>query len=365
MGNLIQGEKTKYDPDELFAYDTVREVKVKDRRLGYVYYFFLLTIVFYIVIWVFLVKQMYLAREKTTGWTTTKLLYHSVEDPLRVFDVFESVTNDGEQGAIFVPTRVVITRGQVQEGFCESPNDLCATPEDCDIGDDSLQQPLCQNGRCLRRHWCPAMEVGTPKTETHYVNTDAFDIWFATNIHFHLFALDVGTTDEEESERYPGSVGGTKTVNTYPVHDLLRMANVDISLAKETGVIINVNKVFNCDLDANVCHMELDSSAVVGEDKAHSGFNYGKQHFYTEGGVTKRDLYQYYGVRVYSGATGIGKKTSFANIVLQLSSAIALLTTATAAADVFLQYIIAEREHYKALKIINSEDFNKETTRPS
>lgn len=352
----------KWDLDILFAYDTVKEVKVKDRRLGYVYYFFLMVIIFYIVIWVFLIKQQYLAREKTSGWTTAKLLYHPLEDSTRVFDVYDSVSNDGEQGGIFIPTRVVITRGQVQEGFCESPIDTCTAPADCDIGDESLQQSVCTNGRCMRRQWCPAMEVGAPTSETHQVDMNAYDIWFATNIHFHLFALDVGTTDEEDAERYPGHPGArTKTVNTYPVHDLLRMANVDISIAQELGAIINVNKVFQCDLDANTCHMELQSRAIVDKDTfQHSGFNYATQHFYFDGGVQKRDLYHYYGIRVYATATGIGKKTSFANIVLQVSSAIALLTCATTAADVFLQYIVAEREHYKQLKIINSEDFNRD-----
>jgi len=365
MGNFLQKINPNWDPDILFGYDTVREVKVRDRRLGFVYYFFLMAIVFYIVIWVFMIKKQYLAAEKTTGWTLNRLMYHqgtTVSE--KVFDVFESLTNDGEQGAIFIPTRVVTTTGQSQEvdnptkGFCESPLHTCTAPEDCDIGDDDLQKAEeCVNGRCMRRQWCPAMEIDTPATKTDYVNTNNFDIWFSTNIHFHLFALDVGNTDEKKSIRYPD-----RGANTFAVHDLLRLAGIDIEKVKDTGMILNVNKVFNCDLDQNICVMNVESSAIVqdsGDGVVQQGFNYAHQDFYMEDGVQKRILTRYYGIRIYVSATGIGKKSSFANIVLQISSAIALLSCAVAAADVFLQSIVPERKHYIELKIIDTEDFNK------
>jgi hypothetical protein len=52
------------DADDLFAYDTVKEVKVLDRRLGIVFYSVLLLILFYIVIYVFMIKRAYQDLEK-------------------------------------------------------------------------------------------------------------------------------------------------------------------------------------------------------------------------------------------------------------------------------------------------------------
>jgi len=44
-------------------------------------------------------------------------------------------------------------------------------------------------------------------------------------------------------------------------------------------------------------------------------------------------------------------------IVLQISSAIALLGVAQTAADFFLQNVVPERKHYTEQKIIQTEDF--------
>ena len=37
------------------------------------------------------------------------------------FDVFDAVVNPGESGALFIPTRVLVTKGQSQSGSCEHP----------------------------------------------------------------------------------------------------------------------------------------------------------------------------------------------------------------------------------------------------
>merc|ERR1719171_2889634 len=107
------------DADVVFAYDTVREVKVLDRRLGLVYYIVLLLIIMYVVIYVFMIKQQYLDSEKTSGWTITKVVNPAHDEEGNPWDIMDSVTNPGESGAVFIPTRVLVTKGQVQEGFCE------------------------------------------------------------------------------------------------------------------------------------------------------------------------------------------------------------------------------------------------------
>jgi len=181
------------------------------------------------------------------------------------------------------------------------------------------------------------------------VDTGGYDVWFQTNLHYHKFMLDVSTTDETESVKYPQD-----HPNTFPVHDLLEMANVKLADIKDNGAIIAVNDIFDCELDEHVCDRKLEAVNI----DTKTGFNYVQNHFYMDGGVRKRDTYRYYGIRFVIFATGLGRKTSFANVVLQVSSAIALLSCAQTAADVFLQYIIPERKHYVAMKVIETEDFN-------
>jgi len=337
------------DADVVFAYDTVKEVKVLDRRLGIIYYVVLMLIIFYVVIYVFMIKKQYLDTEKTSGWVLTKVVNPAHDEDGNPWDIMDSVTNPGEQGAVFIPTRVVVTRGQVQEGYCESKLHPCKGPEDCDIGDEALQKSECSNGFCMRRQWCPAQEVGKPETTVSYVDIGGYDLWFQTNLHYHKFMLDVSTTDEPEPRKYP-----MNHPNTFPIHDILRMANIDPKDIKENGAIVAVNNIFDCELDSHVCQRSIEAINI----DTKTGFNYIQNHFYMEGGVRKRDEFRYYGVRIVAFATGLGKATSFANVVLQVSSAIALLSCAQAAADVFLQYIVPERKHYVDMKVIPTEDFN-------
>lgn len=338
------------DIDDVFAYDTVKEVRVLDRRLGIIFWTVFTMIVFYIVIYVLMIKKQYLETEKTTGWVITKMV-NPGHDELNVpFDHYDSETNPGEQGAAFVPTRIVITRGQADGGFCESPIHLCSSNEDCDIGNDDLQKPQCSNGRCMRRQWCPAEELGKPQTTESLINSDNYEIQFSSQLHYHKFALDVSTTDEEV-HRYPHP-----RANTYMVKDILRMAGLTSADLQKLGAIVQVGLTFSCDLDSELCSSEVQAYNV----DTVAGFNFRKDFYYEEGGTPKRDTFHYYGIRIMASAVGIGKKTSFANIVLQMSSAIALMASAQLAADMVLLYIVPERRHYKEKKILETEDFNRD-----
>jgi len=46
--------------DDIFAYETVKWVRVLDRRLGLVYYTMLIIIVIYIVLYVCIIEKQYL-----------------------------------------------------------------------------------------------------------------------------------------------------------------------------------------------------------------------------------------------------------------------------------------------------------------
>merc|ERR1719502_1070744 len=134
------------DTDDVFAYETVKWVRVLDRRLGLVYYTMLTLIVVYIVLYVFIIEKQYLDFEKTSGWIIVQVLNHQKSDLGITWDTYDRITNPGEQGAVFIPTRILTTKGQTQEGFCESPIHPCNSPDDCDIDNELLQKTECVNG---------------------------------------------------------------------------------------------------------------------------------------------------------------------------------------------------------------------------
>jgi len=339
------------DVDDVFAYETVKWVRVLDRRLGLVYYTMLTIIVIYIVLYVCIIEKQYLDFEKSSGWIIVQVLNNQKSDLGVSWDTYDRITNPGEQGAVFIPTRVLITRAQTQDGFCESMVHECTKASDCDIDNEKLQKSECVNGHCIRRQWCPAENPDAPTTETQYLEFNQVELWFSTYVHYHKFQLDVATTDERKEILYP-----MKRANTYPLHDLIRMANLDPEEVVENGAVIIANALLECDLDNGECGSRVETINV--DTKA--GYNYAYNHIYYEDGVRKRDTLRMYGIRLLAFATGFGSKTSFPMIVLQTSSGIALMMVAQTVSDFVLMSVIAERKHYTDQKVLQTEDFNED-----
>lgn len=341
------------DLDDTFCYDTVRNVRVLDRRLGIVYYAFFGIIVTYFF-FNLVVKQAYLEMEKTSGWITCQIINSQKSDLGLYWDSYDRVTNPGEMGATFVPTKVVITKGQTetQGQYCQSLQHPCKVDDDCDIGNRQLQQK-CNAGYCMRRHWCPAEdpenELGGEVTETHILDISDVEIWYKSFVHFHIMDLDVRTTDEPRPKQYP-----SKMANTYPLHDILRMAKVSDEEVIENGGIILMNAIFECQLDDETCDSYLTTANV----DTVTGFNHVWNNFYYEDGVRKRDTYRMYGIRILTFATGIGKKISGVMVLMQFAAFIGMTTAASAIADLYMLKVIPERKNYELQKCIETEDFN-------
>merc|ERR1719158_875600 len=111
--------------------------------------------------YMFIIRQGYFDTEKTNGLVISKIIAPPDKAPdvkAKVpWDISDFSTNPGEQGAVFLPTRILTTRGQVQDGYCGSPLHLCKSSADCNVGGaaKSLQKPECSSGKCMRRQWCP------------------------------------------------------------------------------------------------------------------------------------------------------------------------------------------------------------------
>lgn len=189
-------------------------------------------------------------------------------------------------------------------------------------------------------------------TEVVTLDPTNYEVNLKTQTRFHKFRTDVFTTQESKELPYPQS----PKANTYLVTDLLRMANLKVEEVTLNGAIIIINVLFTCELDDGSCEMNVEAVNV----DSKSGYQYAHNHYYEDEGTGERmkDTYRMYGIRIASFGTANGSMVSFAMIVLQVSSAIALLGVAQTAADFFLQNIVPERRHYIAQKVIQTEDFN-------
>lgn len=338
------------DPDQVFAYDTVKLVRVLDRRLGIIYWTIQFLVFVYMMVVVFMVNEGYQDTEKTNGWILTKLSGSQMDHLGLSWDTYSRITNPGESGAVFIPTRVLITRGQTQENeYCASPLHTCKIGKDCDIGNPLQQKLECNNGFCMRRQWCPAENPIWKTTETHYLEFEEVDLMFSSFVHFHKFGNDVTTADENVSVHYP-----QQGANTYNLGDVLRMTNLAPEEFVENGAVLTLNSIFDCNLDQGSCAMSIQTVNV----DTQTGFNYVHNNIYFENGVRKRDSYRMFGIRLLTFAVGFAGKTSFSQILLQVSTAIALLGTAELVADFWMSNCVPERRHYTEQKIIPMEVYS-------
>lgn len=349
------------DPDVVLAYDTVKLLRVLDRRLGIVFYICQVIIVIYFV-FMLVGKKEYLEKEKATGWITCQILNaqrSNIGEPSEFnWDVYDRVTNPGELGAIFVPTRIVKTSSQEQgpDVECPSPLHPCTTDADCATGNPLLASGVCNQdtsvggvGQCMRSQWCPAEDLALETTQEYILEFDTVEIWFETFVHYHKFHTDVATTDERRPREYP-----LKKANTYPMHDIVRMAKLEAEDIQDNGAVIIMNAIFQCDLDKGSCDSRLEAANV----DSRTGFNHVWNNVYYEDGIRKRDTYRMYGVRFITFATGFGAMTSAPMVITQIAAFLALCTVATAVADGVMLGVIPEKRSYSEQKIIETEDFN-------
>mmetsp|Transcript_59203 Transcript_59203/g.152311 ORF Transcript_59203/g.152311 Transcript_59203/m.152311 type:complete len:357 (+) Transcript_59203:160-1230(+) len=348
-----------FDCDTFLAYDTVKLVRILDRRLGIIFRLVQAAVLVYVVVYVLYLEQRYLDIDKSIGWILIRVMRPQTAISSTVpslegvdFDVYDRVTNPGEQGAVFIPTRMLVVRGQTQgEEFCESALHRCSVAADCDIGNRRLQKQECVNGRCMRRQWCPDILPDAATTEEVLLEVDQVELWFQSYLHYHRFQLDVTTADEREPVNYPHPAA-----NTYKLSDLIHWTGVEQQEIIQSGAVMMMNANFDCNLDSMHCKVVVDSAIV----ESKTGYNYVHNQYYYEDGVLKRNTYRMFGIRLMAFTTGFAKKTSFSMIILQLSSALALLQCAEYVADFWLTYMVPERNHYIQQKVMETEDFNED-----
>lgn len=345
-----------WDIDKVFAYDSVKLVRVLDARLGMVHCTMQFVILCYIVLYVFIIERQYLEMEKTSGWILMKALNQQRSAIGVTWDIYDRITNPGEMGAIFIPTRIFVTKNQT-EGVCKSLTEQCKTHEDCLKNHELEAIPdSCDNGYCKITQWCPPENPASPATDIHYLQISDVELWFKAYVHFHKFGLDVATTDETKEVMYP-----MKAANTYPLHDLLRMANLEFTELIDNGAVIMSTVLLKCDFGSGQAGADCRSKVEVVNVDTKSGYNYVHTHHWFEGETRYQTQVRMYGIRLVAFATGMGAKAAFSQIILQVSSGIALLMVAQTAADFVLMFIVPERKHYTDQKVIQTEDFNEES----
>jgi hypothetical protein len=208
------------DLDEIFSYQTTKEVRMLDRRLGMVCWLIRAVVLVYVIGYVFVLREGYTETETSLGHCVTSVngtAYSTTSGVTRPWDAIDAVKPSLEDGAAFVATTVFVTTGQTINNF-SNPTLPCSTAtaaKDCP-NDPPLSYGVCSNGFCQQYGWQPAFSEtdGTSTTKHELETADGFGVWLRASIAFP--SLDesriFSTIGAQRITPYGGSGSGATVV---------------------------------------------------------------------------------------------------------------------------------------------------------
>ncbi|ERE68799.1 P2X purinoceptor 5-like protein [Cricetulus griseus] len=167
----------------LFDYKTAKFVVAKSKKVGLLYRVLQLTILLYLLIWVFLIKKSYqdidtslqsavVTKVKGVAYTNTTMLGE------RLWDVADFVIPSQGENVFFVVTNLIVTPNQ-RQGICAEregiPDGECSEDTDCHAGESVVAGHGLKTGRCLRGgvigihiEWNCDLDKAAPKCDPRY-----------------------------------------------------------------------------------------------------------------------------------------------------------------------------------------------------
>ena len=220
------------DMDELFSYQTKKEVRMLDRRLGYLCWTVRLLVWGYIIGFVFVANEGYTQQEVSHGHVITQVegaTFSMGRAGARSWDAVDASRPSLESGALFLATQVLHTQHQEMSN-CTSPAKKCSIDADCESR-PPLSTGRCSAGMCWEMQWCPAQsETQSDTTEIHTLEgADSFTVWFKASIQFT--SLDshriFSTMSQHEPVRYVPPTSRAATAAAVRVALALQLQQVE------------------------------------------------------------------------------------------------------------------------------------------
>ncbi|XP_074869742.1 P2X purinoceptor 5 isoform X2 [Carettochelys insculpta] len=334
----------------LFDYKTEKYVIAKNKKVGILYRVVQLSILVYLVGWVFVVKKGYqdsdtsiqssvITKLKGVAFTNTSELGE------RLWDVADYVIPPQGENVFFIMTNLIVTPKQKQDTCPEStgiPDAQCFKNRDCPAGEAVIAGNGVKTGRCLKvgsnssgtceiLAWCPVEKKSKPKTNV--LNTD--DDSYLKTCHYssqHLYCP------------------------IFQLGELVSWAGSDFQEMASEGGVIGIQIEWNCDLDKppSECNPHYSFSRLdnkFAEKSISSGYNFRFAKYYRDGaGVEYRTLIKAYGIRFDVMVNGKAGKFNIIPTIINVGSGLALMGAGAFFCDLVLLYLMKKSNFYRGKK---------------
>uniref|UniRef100_A0A8C2VMH6 P2X purinoceptor n=1 Tax=Chinchilla lanigera TaxID=34839 RepID=A0A8C2VMH6_CHILA len=359
-----------------FDYKTEKYVIAKNKKVGLLYRLLQLTILLYLVVWVFVIKKGYqdmdtslqsavVTKVKGVAYTNTSELGE------RLWDVADYVIPPQGDNVFFVITNLIVTANQRQSTCAERegiPDGMCSQDHDCRAGEPVIAGNGVKTGRCLLAGnstvgtceifaWCPVETQSRPKKPL-LRDAEDFTIFIKNYIRFPKFNFSKANVLEAKNKDFLKSCRFGPNNHYCPIFRLgsvVQWAGSNFQDIASEGGVIGVHIEWNCDLDkaASECHPRYYFNRL---DNKHgksvsSGYNFRFARYYRDSaGVEFRNLMKAYGIRIHVIVNGKAGKFSIIPTIINVGSGVALMGAGAFFCDLVLIYIIKKREFYRDKK---------------
>ncbi|XP_053864229.1 P2X purinoceptor 5 isoform X2 [Malaclemys terrapin pileata] len=334
----------------LFDYKTEKYVIAKNKKVGILYRVVQLSILAYLVGWVFVVKKGYqdsdtsiqssvITKLKGVAFTNTSELGE------RLWDVADYVIPPQGENIFFVMTNLIVTPNQRQDTCPESTgirDALCSKNRDCPAGEAVIAGNGVKTGRCLKvgsntngtceiLAWCPVEKKSKPKTNVLNTDNDSY----LKHCHYsaqHLYCP------------------------IFHLGKLVSWAGNNFQDMASEGGVIGIQIEWDCDLDkaASECNPHYSFSRLdnkFAEKSISSGYNFRFAKYYRDAeGVEYRTLIKAYGIRFDVMVNGKAGKFNIIPTIINVGSGLALMGAGAFFCDVVLLYLMKKSNFYRGKK---------------
>ncbi|XP_053067882.1 P2X purinoceptor 5 isoform X5 [Acinonyx jubatus] len=361
----------------LLDYKTEKYVIAKNKKVGLLYRLLQVSILTYLVVWVFLVKKGYqdtdtslqssiITKVKGVTFTNTSELGE------RLWDVADYVIPPQGENVFFVVTNLIVTPNQQQKTCAESesiPDALCYRDSDCLPGEPVVAGNGVRTGRCLRVGnmqrgtceifaWCP-VETKSRPAKPLLGKAEDFTIYIKNFIRFPKFNFSKTNVLDTKDKAFLKSCHFGPENPYCPIFRLGSVVSWTGSNFQEIalqGGVIGIQIEWDCDLDKapSECNPRYSFSRLdnkFSENSISSGYNFRFAKYYRDGaGVEFRTLMKAYGIRFDVMVNGKAGKFNIIPTIINIGSGVALMGAGAFFCDLVLIYLIKKSHFYRDKK---------------
>ncbi|XP_029923411.1 P2X purinoceptor 5-like [Myripristis murdjan] len=359
----------------LFSYRTIKYVVTNDKKVGILYRVLQLSIIGYVIGWVFLTKKAYQETEEAVQSSVIT----------KVKGVATANTTDSGMGfwgpedyaippqggsVLFIVSSYIESPNQTLRSCPESPQVLdghCSGDEDCQKGVKVVAGHGVKSGRCLREDqnskgtceihgWCP-VENHSASAKTLLSDAENFTILIKNFIHFPKFSFSKSNIDNTTDASYLKKCHYHEVRDPYCpkflLGDITRRAQHNFTDMASLGGSIGILIVWDCDLDKgiNSCLPQYHFKRLDLNLSNTKGYNFRYTRYYKDAnGKDYRTLYKFFGVRFEVMVYGRAGKFSIIPTVINIGSGLALMSGGVFICDLVLLFLSKNRNAYRERK---------------